>query len=154
MTRQRLLVHLLFFVLPVLGSAQQVSWMTFEELDSALKVSPKPVFIDFYTDWCVYCKKMDKEVFTNEEVAAQINTHFYAVKFNAESEEEISFDGQLHIKHEGSQFHDLALILGARDGSFAPPSMIFLDESFTTKERTFNYLSTKTLLKKLKRNIR
>lgn len=152
MTRFRVLIFLLFLSLPILSNAQQVSWLTFEELDSVLKVNPKPVFIDFYTDWCVYCKKMDKEAFKNAEVVKEINTKYYALKFDAESEQEVLFDGQTFTKQKGNRFHDLALILGLNDRTFAPPTMIFLDKSFTTIERSFNYLSTKALLKKLKRH--
>ena len=32
--------------------------------------NPRKYFIDVYTDWCGWCKKMDKDTFQNPEVAA------------------------------------------------------------------------------------
>jgi thioredoxin-related protein len=52
---------------------------TFEEAEE----SGKYVFIDFYTDYCPPCKVMDKEVFSNPDLAAYLNDHFINVKINA-----------------------------------------------------------------------
>ncbi|WP_305983371.1 thioredoxin fold domain-containing protein [Roseivirga thermotolerans] len=50
------------------------------------KTNNKLVFADAYTDWCGYCKKLDKEVFTNPEVISYFEQHFINIKFNAETE--------------------------------------------------------------------
>ncbi|MEL6306057.1 MAG: DUF255 domain-containing protein, partial [Bacteroidota bacterium] len=76
-----ILVLLLF---PVTISAQQVEWMSWEE---ALALSesdaePKKIFVDVYTDWCGWCKKMDKDTFQNEAVATYMKEHFYMVKMD------------------------------------------------------------------------
>ncbi|MEM9024458.1 MAG: thioredoxin domain-containing protein, partial [Bacteroidota bacterium] len=44
--------------------AKAVNWLTFEQLEDSLAIHPKKVFIDFYANWCSYCRKMDKVVFT------------------------------------------------------------------------------------------
>ncbi len=41
---------------------------TQEELNHILKTSEKPIFLDFYADWCVVCKEMERETFQNELV--------------------------------------------------------------------------------------
>ncbi|MEI6757098.1 MAG: protein-disulfide reductase DsbD, partial [Chlorobium sp.] len=38
---------------------------TVEELDQALQSSKKPVMLDFYADWCVACKEMEKFTFSD-----------------------------------------------------------------------------------------
>src|SRR5699024_3780891 len=53
-------------------------------ISSEAREKEKLIFIDFYTDWCAPCKKMDKEVFTNTEVSDIINKNFISVKINAE----------------------------------------------------------------------
>ena len=45
--------------------------------------SGKFIFIDFYTDYCPPCKLMDREVFSNPELASYLNKHFINVKINA-----------------------------------------------------------------------
>jgi len=45
----------------------------------------KPIFIDFYTDWCGWCKKLDSNVYTNRGVQS-LSRNFIMVKLNAEAE--------------------------------------------------------------------
>src|SRR5690606_17010397 len=61
-----------------------IQWKTFEEVEALMKTKPKKVLIDVYTDWCGWCKKLDKEVYENPMAIQYINEHFYAIKFNAE----------------------------------------------------------------------
>ena len=137
------------------AKAQEVQWLSFNQLDSALAVEAKPVFLDFYTSWCTYCRKMDKQVFVKPEIAKSLNEDFYAVKMDAETRELIRFDGgewqnkQATDKRDG--FHELALLLAAKDGEFVPPAMVFLNKDFEIKARYFEYLSSKKLLKYLHR---
>lgn len=80
-------VSLLFlaFTLSFAAKAQdQIQWMKFEEAIAANAQNPKMLLVDVYTDWCGWCKKMDKETFTDPKVIAHINKNFYAVKMNAE----------------------------------------------------------------------
>jgi thioredoxin-related protein len=58
-----------------------------DALDKA-KAEQKPLFVDFYTDWCGPCKMMSKTVFTEKEVADYYNQHFVSVKINAEQQEQ------------------------------------------------------------------
>ncbi len=44
----------------------------------------KVVFVDFYTTWCMPCKLMDEEVFTDNTTAAYLNKNFLNYKVNAE----------------------------------------------------------------------
>jgi thioredoxin-related protein len=62
----------------------QIQWLKFEEAIEANAKSPKMLIVDVYTDWCGWCKKMDKETFTDPKVVEYINSNFYAVKLNAE----------------------------------------------------------------------
>lgn len=66
------------------NAQSQIQWMKFEEAVAANASQPKMIIVDVYTDWCGWCKKMDKETFTDPKVIEYINTNFYAVKMNAE----------------------------------------------------------------------
>ncbi|QKX07629.1 thioredoxin fold domain-containing protein [Aquimarina sp. TRL1] len=147
----------ILYLLPLLIFSQkheEIHWITFEQLDDSLKVKSKKVFIDFYTDWCVYCKKMDRVVFTKPEVIAKINKEYYAVKMNAEQKDTISFDGtnfiNKHHKTKRNAIHDIPLLLASRKGyPFSLPAMVILDENFSVKKRFFEYLDSKKLLNAL-----
>jgi len=45
---------------------------TLAELDQRLVSPGKPVMLDFYADWCVSCKEMERFTFTDERVAARL----------------------------------------------------------------------------------
>lgn len=145
-------IFLMILTLSSFAIQAQVKWMRFEQLDSALKVNPKPVFVTFYTDWCTYCKKMEQEVFTNSEIINQLNSDYYALRFDAESSDIVYFDGLVFKRLQESRFHQLAMTLAAQKGQFTPPALIFLNQDFELRERVFSYQSRKQLLKKLNRN--
>lgn len=77
------------------GSQAQVKWHTIEEA-SAAKIGNQLYFVDFYTSWCGYCKKMDRETFSDATVAKILNKYFYPVKFNAEGTNTFSWFGQTY----------------------------------------------------------
>ena len=133
-------------------SFSQVNWLGFDQLDSMIAVEKKPVLIDFYTSWCTFCKKMDQEVFTDETVIKLLNASFYAVKFDAESTQEIEFEGLKWQKAMGQNFHSLARFFSPPKKNFAPPLILFLDEDLEMKERVNAYQSRKKLLKKLQKH--
>ena len=76
------LIIVLMVCVSSLAGAQQVNWTTIEKASQTS--SDKIYMIDFYTDWCGYCKKMDRETFSNPVVAKILNRYYTPVKFNAE----------------------------------------------------------------------
>ena len=67
----------------------KVHWLSIEELRLAYKKKPKPIIVDVYTSWCGWCKVMDKETYSNDQVAAYINEKYYAVRIDAETKESL-----------------------------------------------------------------
>ena len=112
-------------------TAQEIKWMSFEEALEAQKETPKKIFVDAYTTWCGPCKMLDKNTFSNKDVANYINKNYYAVKFNAEGNETINYLGKTFSnpnfdanKRGRNSSHQLSGYFGVR----AYPTLLYLDE--------------------------
>lgn len=97
-----MILILSFLMVPIAVDAQQINWMTMDEALAAQKKNPKKIFVDLYTTWCGPCKLLDRNTFTNKDVIDYLNKHYYSVKFNAEGNEEVNFNGQT-FKNPGYQ---------------------------------------------------
>ena len=106
----------------------RIEWLTFEEAVARNRENPKKIFVDVYTDWCGWCKVMDKNTFNHEKVAKFINSRYYAVKFNAEQTEDIVFRGHTFkfVAQGRRGYHELAATL--MNGRMSYPTVVFLDE--------------------------
>ncbi len=111
-------------------AASNVQWLTFEEAVERSKTEKKKIFIDVYTNWCGWCKVMDKNTFNNPKIAEYLNENFYPVKFNAEQREEIVFRDHTFkfISSGGRGVHELAASL--LNNKLSYPTVVFLDEDF------------------------
>lgn len=108
----------------------QVHWMTFEQALEKSKTEKRKIFIDVYTDWCGWCKVMDRNTFNDDKVAKLLNEKFYPVKFNAEQREDVVFNGTnfKFIESGRNGYHQLAAALLNNQLSY--PTVVFLDEDF------------------------
>lgn len=82
-----------FCITSLVFSQEKINWMSMDEALAAQQETPKKIIMDVYTTWCGPCKLLDKNTFSNKNVIAFINKNYYAVKFNAEGPEEITFEG-------------------------------------------------------------
>ena len=86
---------LFFFCLAFhVGGKEKINWVSFSELDALYAKSPRPILIDVDSDWCGWCKQMDRTTYSNSKLAKYVNEHYYAVKLNAESDQLIKFNGK------------------------------------------------------------
>jgi thioredoxin-related protein len=114
------------------GKTETVKWMSVSEAFERNKTSypKKKIFIDFYTDWCGWCKRMDQTTFGHPEIAKFMNEHFWNVKFDAEMADTVKIDNSIFInprpgvKRSTHQFASNML-----NNRMSYPSYAFLNES-------------------------
>ena len=130
-------IHSFFALLVLLTTSfsyqdppETVKWITFEEAVEKMKTEKRKIFIDVYTDWCGWCKKMDKSTFTDPQIAKILNEGFYAVKFNAEQRQDVVFGGKTFkfIESGRSGYHELAAAL--LNGKLSYPNFVFLTDDY------------------------
>jgi thioredoxin-related protein len=103
---------------PKESSTTSVEWVSFDEGLQLAKEQKKKVLVDVYTDWCTWCKKMDAETYAHALVTEELRNNFISIKLNAESSDQITFNGQTMTS---AQFARSAGVTGY-------PTTLFLDE--------------------------
>ena len=108
---------------------EKIRWYSFEDAYKLNKKKPKKIFIDVFTDWCGWCKKMDAETFVNPVISEYMMKHFYCVKLNAERKDTIVIDGVTFTNPNPTgrrSTHQIAVEL--LKGNMSYPSYVFLNE--------------------------
>ncbi len=120
---------LLLTLFASLLAAQDVEWLSWEQAIERSEHEPKNILVDVYTDWCGWCKQMDKQVFADPKIAAYIEENFYAVKLNAEQQEDITYDHHVFSYDPTNGRRGIhALAVALLDGRMSYPSVVYLDQ--------------------------
>ncbi len=85
---------------PVLGQ-NEIVWYPMQKAQQLAGQHNKKVLIYAGTSRCIYCQKMDQEVFPHQQVIDSLNTYFYGVRLSINAQRPIIFNGQ---KTTGFQF--------------------------------------------------
>ncbi|MBL7767089.1 MAG: DUF255 domain-containing protein [Chitinophagaceae bacterium] len=149
------ILHILFILLicqpllaqnkqtPPVAKAKGVNWISLEEAQVRMKTEPRKVYIDLYTDWCGWCKVMDKKTFSHAKVIEFMNEHYYCIHLNAESKDTLVFNGEKFGILEGSNTN--ALAMDWMQNRLSYPTSIFFDENFLNPQPIPGYLEVPTM---------
>jgi thioredoxin-related protein len=99
------------------ASSESVKWKPFEKGLKDAAASKKYSFVDVYTDWCGYCKQLEATTLRAKPVLAELEKNFVSIRFNAESEEMVTWKGKQMTMRE----------LSANWGVEGFPTMLFLN---------------------------
>ncbi len=118
-----------------------INWISFEQALEESKKSKRKIFIDVYTDWCGWCKKMDASTFSNQKMADYVNKKYYAVKLDAESMKTFEYKGKRMSERE---------LAGQIFQVTSYPTTVYLDENFEMLSPVPGYLDVPTFDKIIK----
>lgn len=143
-----LALALLLPLLPATG--QDIAWMSWEEAAAANAGKPRKIFVDVYTEWCGWCKRMDATTFKDPEVVRYLNEHFYAIKLNAEQRESITWNGQEFKWHPGGRDGINKLAYDLLDGRLSYPTYVLMDGEYARILMSPGYMDAPTLMRELR----
>lgn len=137
----------LFFSLTLVAQQESIQWSDIDTLNIVLndEDNEKHFFIDVYTDWCGWCKRMDATTFSDPEIVEIMNEYFIPVKFDAEQKEPISFSGKefKFVDNGRRGYNELAAALMQNKMSY--PTVVLLNEKTQMIQPIPGYRSAKDL---------
>ncbi len=109
---------LTMFYFSNVSASDGIKWHSFDEGLAKAQKEGKFLLVDFYTDWCKWCKVMDEKTYADPEVQKTMNKMFVAVRLNPEKPGEVHFMGQTY---QNNQFAQAAGVTGyPSTGLFTP----------------------------------
>lgn len=127
-----------------------LKWYDFKTAVELNKKAKKKVLVDMYTSWCGWCKVMDRQTFTDQEVVEYLNENFILVKFNAETKEPVEFKGQTYVYKPMGRRGANGLAVQMLNGRLAYPSLVYLDADFNKIRVSPGFKKPQQLLDELK----
>lgn len=133
----------------LLDTDKSIKWVSLDEAIDRARRDNKKVLIFVYTDWCGYCKLMEKKSFRNPDVVEYMNQKYVAVKLNAWSKGVVWFAGHQFKFIEELNIHQLAYQL--LDGKMEYPTSVILNyNNYEILSPVRGYMEPRSLMKVLK----
>ena len=106
MTRYALVLLVVFASEAFAGGDKgaELQWKPFTDGFAEAKKSKKKIMLDVYTDWCGWCKRLDKDVYGNAKVATYLNDHYVVIKLNAESSKKVTYKDTSYTEREFAKY--------------------------------------------------
>lgn len=118
-----------FFIASAAFCKEQINWLEYEEGIEAAKAEKKKIYLNFFADWCGYCKIMDKQTFTNKEVIGFLNENFVSVKINSDKNKKVAREYKVKGLPTSWFLSDLGEKIHFQPGFIQPPQMLSLLKS-------------------------
>lgn len=87
------------------SSGPKGNWVEYGEALKEARLQDRPVLVDVYTNWCSWCKKMDRDVYGDDAVQDLLGRHFVIVKLDAESTTTHEVDGRTVSERDIAKGH-------------------------------------------------
>ena len=113
-------VAIVFFIQINNSYSAGKDWLKFDEGMAKAKKENKSVLVDFYTDWCHWCKEMDNKTFKEAAVAKKLKDKFVTVRLNAE-------DANETVTYQDKKYSNVELTRHFGVRGF--PTLAFLDSN-------------------------
>ena len=111
-----------------------VKWRAPDGAEAAA-ANGKPILYDFSATWCEPCKRMDREVFANQESAVLINASFVAV--HVDDDDQAMAAAALRSRHHVEALPTLVVV---RPGGGEPRRL----QGYPGKQRVLSFLKRAT----------
>ena len=144
-----ILVHItpLLLAQSKVQTSDEINWLSFQQAIEMNKVHPKKIFIDMYTEWCGWCKKLDVTTYKDKRVVNYLNEKYYAVRMDAEMKDTILYEGIVFVNPEPTKSRSTHQIAAALMGNkLSYPTLVYLDENRNLLSQVPGYMTADDLM--------
>ncbi|MDM8537339.1 thioredoxin family protein [Desulfobacterales bacterium HSG17] len=121
-------------------NSQKINWQNYEDGMARGKSESKKVLINFYADWCRYCKEMDKKTFKDESVISYINENFVSIKVNSDKNKKLAQNYNVRGLPATWFIAETGENIGNRPGYMSPEDMLnVLKYIYTDSYKKMNF---------------
>jgi thioredoxin-related protein len=145
------LVVSILFIIGCKKAPEEVVWLNIKDAESEKNADKKYYFVDVYTEWCGWCKVMDRETFSKKEVIEFMNKNFHNIKFDAEQRETAIFNGKTYTWVNSGRNGINMLAMELLNTELSYPSYVILDENKKPVEVLKGYMEVTPFLGSLKK---
>ncbi len=122
------------------SGARAIAWRDFDSGLKEAKAKKKRVVVDVYTDWCGWCKRMERDTYSHPDVRKYVGKAFVAIRLNAESNARASYKGTEYSCRQ----------LAAGFGVRGYPTTLFLESDGTHITTAPGYMGAQDFLSVLR----
>jgi thioredoxin-related protein len=132
MRRFRILLTALFLTIYIFSASvtaqEAVNWQPIQQAETLASKQHRKILIEIYAPWSEGFKELERSVMTQQAIAKYLNDTYVSVKFDAETREDVSFQGRNYkfVSQSGVSFNELASEL--LRGQMVYPTFVFLEE--------------------------
>lgn len=85
-----LCIILSLYFTPAMAENKEIQWQPYDTGIKMIKEQNKKGFLHFYTDWCTYCKIMNKQTFVDPKIIDYLNNNFVSIRVNADKQKDVA----------------------------------------------------------------
>lgn len=123
---------------------KKINWVPLAEAERLYRQDHKPILIDLYTDWCSWCKVMDKKTYSKSGLVDFVNDRFHAVRFNAETKDRVDWGGKSFTFDARSNVNAFAIEV-TRGKLQGFPTTVIVPGDGSLPQAVSGYLETKDM---------
>ncbi|MBK9254087.1 MAG: DUF255 domain-containing protein [Saprospiraceae bacterium] len=117
-----------------------IKWVSWSELGPKIEKADKKFMVYLYYDGCKWCRIMEQQTFTSDQIARFVNANYYPLKLNAIFSGKIVVADKTYksVSLDKYEFSELAVELAGGEMNF--PNVVFLDEKFNKIQSLPEYM--------------